>query len=336
MKQLSETPLSILDLVNFPEGKTIADAFARSKELAQVAEKLGYSRFWMAEHHNLNGIASSATPILIGHIAEHTKKIRVGSGGIMLPNHAPMIVAEQFGTLATLYPNRIDLGLGRAPGTDPFTTKAIRRDNNLRGEDFGELIKELEYFFAPALLGQKLKAIPGAGIEIPIWILGSSLYSAHLAARIGRPYAFAGHFAPAQMLEAFETYRAEFQPSAYLDKPYTMMGVAVIASDDDQKAEYLATSARQRMLSLVRGNLKQTPPPVESMDGLWNLAEEQQVKSMTRTMVVGGPQKIRANLQSLIEQTSVDELIITSDLYDDADRLKSIEIIMSASKSPSL
>lgn len=336
MKQLSETPLSILDLVNFPEGKTIADAFARSKELAQVAEKLGYSRFWMAEHHNLNGIASSATPILIGHIAEHTKKIRVGSGGIMLPNHAPMIVAEQFGTLATLYPNRIDLGLGRAPGTDPFTTKAIRRDNNLRGEDFGELIKELEYFFAPALLGQKLKAIPGAGIEIPIWILGSSLYSAHLAARIGRPYAFAGHFAPAQMLEAFETYRAEFQPSAYLDKPYTMMGVAVIASDDDQKAEYLATSARQRMLSLVRGNLKQTPPPVESMDGLWNLAEEQQVKSMTRTMVVGGPQKIRANLQSLIKQTSVDELIITSDLYDDADRLKSIEIIMSASKSPSL
>lgn len=335
MKQLSQTPLSILDLVNYPEGKTIADAFARSKDLAQRAEELGYSRFWMAEHHNLNGIASSATPILIGHIAEHTKKIRVGSGGIMLPNHAPMIVAEQFGTLATLYPNRIDLGLGRAPGTDPFTTKAIRRDNNLRGEDFGELIKELEYFFAPAPVGQKLKAIPGAGVEIPMWILGSSLYSAHLAARIGRPYAFAGHFAPGQMIEALETYRAEFQPSVYLDKPYSMVGVAVIASDDDKKADYLATSAQQRFLSLIRGNLKQTPPPVESMDGLWDPSEEHQVRSMTRTMVVGGVKKVREGLQNLIEQTGVDELIITSDLYDDTERLKSIEIIMSA-KSASL
>ena len=329
MKKLSETPLSILDLVNYPQGKTISDAFARSKLLAQSADKWGYSRFWMAEHHNLNGIASSATSILIGYIAEQTKTIRVGSGGIMLPNHAAMVVAEQFGTLALLYPNRIDLGLGRAAGADQLTAKALRRDISRGGEDFGNLISELEFFFAPASPEQKIKAIPGAGIEIPIWILGSSLYSAHLAARLGRPYAFASHFAPGQMLEALDVYRAEFQPSKYLKEPRTMIGVAVIASDTDANAELYATSAYQRFLSLIRGNLLQTPPPVESMQGLWNAFEESHVKSMTKTMVVGGPQKIKDGLQKLIDSTQADELIITSDVFDDSERMKSFEIIMS-------
>ena len=270
MKQLAQTPLSVLDLVNFPQGKTVADAFQRTRELAQHTEALGYQRYWMAEHHNLAGIASSATPILIGYVAENTKTIRVGSGGIMLPNHSPMVVAEQFGTLATLYPGRIDLGLGRAPGTDPLTSRALRRDLTTRAADFGELIGELEYFLAPAEDGQKLKAIPGAGIDIPLWILGSSLYSAELAARLGRPYAFAGHFAPAQLLEALQIYRARFQPSRHLARPHTMVGVAAVAADDDAHAQFLSTSSRQRILSLIRGNLKQTPPPVKTMDGLWS------------------------------------------------------------------
>ena len=330
MRNLANTSISILDLVNYPQGKTIQDAFRRSKLLAQQAEKWGYSRFWMAEHHNLNGIASSATSILIGYIAENTQSIRVGSGGIMLPNHAPMVIAEQFGTLAILYPNRIDLGLGRAAGADQMTAKALRRDPNRAAEDFGNLINELEYFFAPAEPGQKIRAIPGAGVEIPIWILGSSLYSAHLAARLGRPYAFAGHFAPGQMIEALEVYRTEFRPSKHLEKPYTMIGVAVIASDSDDKAEFYATSAYLRFLSLIRGNLQQTPPPVESMKGLWSEVEERHVRSMTKTMVVGGLQKIKAGLQELIEQTEADELIITSDIFDDSERMKSFEIIMAA------
>jgi luciferase family oxidoreductase group 1 len=332
MKQLSTTPLSILDLVNYPEGKTIPDAFQRSKELAQKAEAWGYLRFWMAEHHNLNGIASSATPVLISYIAGHTKSIRVGSGGIMLPNHAPLLVAEQFGTLALLYPQRIDLGLGRAPGTDPLTTQALRRDPSGRGEDFADLLKELEYFLSPAKAGQKIKAIPGAGVEIPIWILGSSLYSAHLAARIGRPYAFAGHFAPHHMMEALKVYRSEFQPSKYLSKPHAMVGVAVVASNSDEEALFQATSVQQRFLSLVRGQLKQTPPPIRDLQGQWTPTEESQVRAITKTMVIGGPGKIQEGLQSLIQQTQADELIITSDLYNDSERMKSFEIIMSVAR----
>jgi luciferase family oxidoreductase group 1 len=336
MKKLSETPLSILDLAKYSPGKTVADAYRATKELAQSAEKWGYHRYWLAEHHNLEGVASAATSLLIGYVAENTKTIRVGSGGIMLPNHAPLIVAEQFGTLATLYPGRIDLGLGRAPGADRLTMHALRRDTGLRGGDFAELLEELLYFFAPAQPGQKLKAIPGAGIDVPIWILGSSLYSAQLAARLGLPYAFAGHFAPALLQEAFALYRAEFKSSRFLGRPYTMAGVPVVAAETDERAKYLATSIYQVFLSLVRGNLQPTPPPVESMDGLWNLdrraEEEAAVNSMVKLLIVGGPEKVRQGLQDLIDFTQADELIITSDQFDSNDRLRSYEIIARVSR----
>lgn len=322
-------PFSVLDLAMYPEGRTAADAFAATRDLAQHAEKWGYYRYWMAEHHNLEGIASSATPVLIGYVAAHTKSIRVGSGGIMLPNHAPLVVAEQFGTLATLYPDRIDLGLGRAPGTDQATMRALRKEAAAFPVDFADLIEELLFYFAPAQAGQKIRAIPGAGIEIPLWLLGSSHYSARLAAQLGRPYAFAGHFAPQEMLQAIRLYRAEFRPSRYLKEPKVMVGVAAVAADTDEKAEYLATSLYQRILTLIRGNLKPTPPPVSSMQGLWAPHEEQVLQQMTTTMIVGGPSRVEAGLQQLIERTGADELIITLDLYAHEDRLRSFEIIAS-------
>lgn len=320
-------PISILDLAMYPEGKTIADAFQATRELAQLAEKWGYTRYWLAEHHNLEGIASSATAVLIGFVAAHTQTIRVGSGGIMLPNHAPLMVAEQFGTLATLYPGRIDLGLGRAPGSDQATMRAMRKEAAAFPMDFAELIDELLYYFAPASAGQKIKAIPGAGLDIPLWILGSSLYSARLAARLGRPYAFAGHFAPQEMLQAVRLYRAEFRPSPQLKEPKVMVGVAAVAAETDEHAEYLATSLYQRILTLIRGHLKPAPAPVTSMQGLWSPQEEYAVRQMTSTMVVGSPRKVEAGLRHLIESTGADELIITSDLYQHEDRLKSFEMI---------
>ena len=240
MKPLAQVPLSILDLVTYPEGGRIPEAMRNSRELAQRAEAWGYKRYWVAEHHNLEGIASSATVVLMGYLAGATASIRVGSGGIMLPNHAPFIVAEQVGTLESLYPGRIDLGLGRAPGTDPVTMRALRR--SAYEEDFGVLIQELESYFAPAAPGRAVRAIPGEGIDVPIWILGSSLYSAHLAARIGRPYAFASHFAPGDLMEALRVYREEFRPSAHLERPHVMVGVPAMAADDDETAEFLATT----------------------------------------------------------------------------------------------
>jgi luciferase family oxidoreductase group 1 len=320
-------PFSVLDLAMYAEGKAIADAFAATRDLAQHAEKWGYARYWLAEHHNLEGIASSATAVLIGFVAAHTQSIRVGSGGIMLPNHAPLVVAEQFGTLETLYPGRIDLGLGRAPGTDQTTMRALRKEAAAFPVDFAELIEELLFYFAPATPGQRVKAIPGAGIEIPIWILGSSLYSARLAAALGRPYAFAGHFAPQEMIQAIRLYQAEFRPSRYLQKPKVMVGVAAVAADTDERAQYLATSLYRRLLSLIRGNLKPSPPPVESMQGLWTPQEEQAVRQMTSTMVIGGPRTVAEGLQQLIARTGADELIITSDLYSHEDRLRSFELL---------
>jgi luciferase family oxidoreductase group 1 len=324
-----QTPFSVLDLAMYPEGRTIADAFQATRDLAQHAERWGYHRYWLAEHHNLEGIASSATAVLIAFVAGHTRSIRVGSGGIMLPNHAPLMVAEQFGTLATLYPDRIDLGLGRAPGTDQATMRAIRKEAAAFPVDFADLMEELLFYFAPAQTGQKIRAIPGAGMDIPMWILGSSSYSAQLAARLGRPYAFAGHFAPQEMYQAVRLYRAEFRPSRYLKQPKVMIGVAAVAADSDEKAEYLATSPYQRLLSLIRGNLQPAPPPVPSMQGLWAPHEEQIVKQMSATMVVGGPAKVEAGLRQLIERTGADELIITSDLYAHEDRLRSFEIMAS-------
>ncbi len=330
MKKLSETPLSILDLAKYSQGQSVGDAFRKSKELAKAAEGWGYKRFWLAEHHNIEGVASAATSVLIGHIAGETNTIRVGSGGIMLPNHPPLVIAEQFGTLATLYPGRIDLGLGRAPGSDQTTAKALRRDP-MAGLDFGSLIEELEIYFRPAEPGQKLRAIPGEGIDVPIWILGSSTYSARLAAQLGRPYAFAGHFAPAAMLEAFEIYRRYFEPSSHLQKPWTMAGVPVVAADTDEEAHFLATSVQQVFLNLIRGQPRPSRPPVHSMS--WSPNEEAAVQSMTRMMVVGSPLTVRAGLQKYIEDTGADELIITSEPYDSDKRLRSFELIAQVTRS---
>lgn len=330
MKSLNNTALSVLDLAKIPKGTSIPEVFKNSKQLAQHAESLGYKRYLLAEHHNIEGIASAATAVLIGYIAENTKSIRVGSAGIMLPNHSPLVVAEQFGTLESLYPGRIDLGLGRAPGTDQTTMRAIRRTQSGTETDFSELIEELLYYFAPAESGQKIRATPGAGINMPLYILGSSLYSAKLAARIGRPYAFAGHFAPAAMMQAFDIYRSEFQPSEHLDSPYVMVGVPVVAAQSDERAAYLATSVQQAFLGLIRGDRKLSAPPVENMELLWTPSEKNAVKSMLGMLVTGGPVKIRHDLDELIQKTGADELIITSDTYDHEDRLKSYGFIAQA------
>ena len=320
-------PFSVLNLATYPQGAPISHAFENAVRIAQMAEIWGYRRFWLAEHHNIEGVASAATSILIGHIASKTKTLRVGSGGIMLPNHAPLVIAEQFGTLETLYPGRIDLGLGRAPGADGLTMRALRANTPSQGDDFPDLIEELRAYLAPAREGQRLRAIPGAGLDIPIWILGSSLYSAQLAAVLGLPYAFAGHFAPAQMMEAFRIYRAQFQPSKDLLKPYVVVTAPVIAADTDARAEILATSLYQRFVGIIRGSRSGTPPPVSSMEGLWDASEKYQADAMLRLLVVGGPEKVRAGLEDLVRHTGADELMISCELFDPEDTLRSYEII---------
>ncbi|HLX24368.1 MAG TPA: LLM class flavin-dependent oxidoreductase [Usitatibacter sp.] len=329
MKTLATTPLNVLDLATYPQGGTIAGAFQTSRELAQGAERWGYKRYWVAEHHNLEGVASSATVVLMGHIADHTKSIRVGSGGIMLPNHAPLVVAEQVGTLETLHPGRIDLGLGRAPGTDPRTMMALRRGGG-RGEEFDVQVGELLSYFEGERPGQSVKAIPGAGIDVPVWILGSSTWSAHFAAAIGRPYSFASHFAPDDLLESLEIYRREFKPSKQLDKPYVMVGVPALAAETDERAEFLATSLYQRFLGMVRNKRAPLPPPVENMDAIWTEAERYAVAARMALMVVGGPKRIAEGLEEIIRATDADELIIVSDAYERADRLNSYKLIASA------
>jgi luciferase family oxidoreductase group 1 len=330
MKTLDKTPISVLDLATYPQGGTIAEAFRASRALAQSAERWGYRRYWVAEHHNLDGVGSSATVVLMGYIAEGTSTIRVGSGGIMLPNHAPLIVAEQIGTLESLYSGRIDLGLGRAPGTDQVTMRALRRNIGGRGEEFDEQVAELLSYFAPSRPGQAVRAIPGEGLDIPVWILGSSLYSAHFAAAIGRPYAFASHFAPGDLLEALEIYRREFRPSAALKEPYVMVGVPALAADTDDHAEYLATSMYQRFLGIIKGQRMPIPPPVASMDAVWSPGERLAVAERMALMVVGGPERVRAGLQQIVDATQADELIVSSDAFRKEDRLKSYEIIAGA------
>ena len=330
MKTLATTAISVLDLAKVPQNGSIAETFAHSREVAQLVESLGYNRFWLAEHHNIEGIASAATSILIGYIAQHTNKIRVGSGGIMLPNHAPLMVAEQFGTLATLYPGRIDLGLGRAPGSDQQTMMALRRANAHQNSDFGDLIHELLYYFSPSEPEQKIRAIPGAGVEVPIYILGSSVYSAQLAARLGRPYAFAGHFAPAEMLRAFAIYRKEFMPSSGLSEPYVMVGVPVVAAESDDQAKYLATSLQQAFLGLIRGDRRLSKPPVDNIDSLWSPKEKSHVQSMLGMLVTGSPERVRQELNLIIQKTGADELIITSDTFDTTDRMASFKFIAQA------
>jgi len=328
MQSLAETPHSILDLVPYSDEKKIEQAFENAVRLAQHAEALGYHRFWMAEHHNLPGIASSATAILIQHVVSKTKTIRVGSGGIMLPNHSPLAIAEQFATLSLLYPRRIDLGLGRAPGSDQRTMQALR--GHKPEEDFGEQVEELLSYFQPAGPDQRVRAIPGSGHPVPIVILGSSLYSAHLAARLGKPYAFAGHFAPAMMHQALDVYRQEFKSSETLTKPYVIVGVPIIAADTDRQAEFLATSVYQRFLSLVRHRLQPMAPPVDSMDGLWTEEEKQMVQNMMQTLIVGSVPTVRQGLEKLKNDTEANEFIITSDFYQFENRLRSYELIAEA------
>ena len=332
MKTLATTPLAVLDLVTYAEGGSIADALRNSRALAQCAERWGYRRYWVAEHHNLDGIASSATVVIMGHLAGATNTIRIGSGGIMLPNHAPIIVAEQFGTLEAMYPGRIDLGLGRAPGTDPLTMRALRRHST--GADFDQDVAELAAFLAPAQPGQKVKAIPGAGAGVPIWILGSSTYSAHLAAAIGRPYAFASHFAPGDLMQALAIYRREFKPSPALAEPRVMVGVPAFAADTDEQAEHLATSMYLRSLGILRNQRTALLPPVESMEGLWSPAEQLAIAERMALAVVGGVDRVREGLQQVIDATGADELIIVSDAYRPEDRRRSFDLIAEAAGLP--
>jgi len=318
---------SVLDLATVVEGKTPADTFKNSVDLAQHAEKWGFSRYWLAEHHNMISVASSATSVVIGHIASHTKTIRVGSGGIMLPNHSPLIIAEQFGTLESLFPGRIDLGLGRAPGTDQVTAMAIRGERFSGANDFPKDILKLQRYFSAENRSSAVRAIPGEGLDIPIWILGSSTDSAHLAAAFGLPYAFASHFAPAQLLTAIRIYREEFKPSAYLAQPYVMACVNVVAADTDAEAERLVTSLYQLFKGIVTGKRKLLQPPVDNMEDVWDEYEEAQASQMLACTFVGSKATISQDLQNFIVQTQADELIVSSHIYDHQARLRSYEIL---------
>ena len=319
-------PLAILDLAFVPEGGTPASALASTLDLAQHAERWGYQRFWLAEHHNLPGIASAATSVVIGYVAGGTRTIRVGAGGIMLPNHSPLVIAEQFGTLETLYPGRIDLGLGRAPGTDQRTVRALRRDPR-SAETFPQDVQELQAYFAPVQPGQAVQAVPGAGLEVPLWILGSSLYGAELAAVLGLPYAFASHFAPDALDAALEVYRRGFRPSAQLDRPYAMVGINAIVAETDAEARRLFTSAQQSFTNLLRNARGQLPPPIEDIESFWTPAERAHASRMLECSFVGSPATVREGLRRFVERTAADELIVAAAIYDHAARLRSYELL---------
>ncbi len=318
-------PLSLLDLSPIVRGGTASHALRNTLDLARHAERWGYHRFWLAEHHNMAGIASAATAVVIAHVAAGTSTIRVGAGGIMLPNHSPLVIAEQFGTLEALHPGRIDLGLGRAPGTDQRTARALRRE---RMEDtFPQDVVELQAYFRPAVPGQAVRAVPGAGLDVPIWLLGSSLFSARLAAALGLPYAFAGHFAPDQMLAAFALYRREFRPSPARLTSYAMGAINVFAADTDEEAVRLSTSMQQQFVHLQRGTPGPLDPPVDSMDGRWTPAEQAGVEHFLRESVRGAPATVRRGLDDFVARTGVDEVMVTSHVYDHAARLRSFEIV---------
>lgn len=323
-------PLSVLDLAPILQGRTAADTFQASLELARTAERKGYKRYWLAEHHNMASIASSATAVLIGHIAGGTHTIRVGSGGIMLPNHAPLVVAEAFGTLASLYPGRIDLGLGRAPGTDQTTAYALRRGRMETAADFPADIRELQTYFSAENSSARVRAIPGEGLDIPIWILGSSTDSAHLAALYGLPYAFAAHFAPAQLGAAMSIYRQRFRPSAWLSAPYAMACVNVIAADTDAEAQRLATSFYQLALGIITGQRKPLAPPVDSMEGIWSPEEEAAVKSMMKYAFTGSGATVKRGLEAFADETGIDELMAVAHIFDPEARQYSYEVLADA------
>jgi len=318
--------ISILELAIIIQDSNASETFQKTKEIAQLADNIGYKRFWLAEHHNMAHVASSATVVLIGFIAGHTKDIRVGSGGIMLPNHSPLVVAEQFGTLETLYPNRIDLGLGRAPGTDQATAEAIRKDFFEQAQRFPQNVSKLQDYFSKENDTAKVRAFPAEGTNVPIWILGSSMESAALAAAYGLPYAFAGHFAPRQMIQAFEFYRENFQASAVLDKPKTMACVNIIAADTNEEAETLSTSLYQMFLNLIRNDRKGLQPPVPSLDDIMNEQERFHVDQMTACTFIGNKEQLKTDLKKFIDYARVDELMVTSPIFDHEAKLKSIHI----------
>ena len=325
-------PLSVLDLSPITEGSTASQSLANTLDLARHAERLGYNRYWLAEHHNMPGIASAATSVVIAHVAGGTKTIRVGAGGIMLPNHAPLVIAEQFGTLAALHPGRIDLGLGRAPGTDMNTARALRRNLDAGVDNFPQDVVELINYFAPAEPGQRVRAVPGEGQNVPVWILGSSTYGAQLAAMLGLPYAFASHFAPTDLEHALDVYRSRFQPSQFLDKPYVMLGLNVFAAETDAEAKLLFTSLQQAFVNLRTGRPGPLPAPVENYDADLDPMAKAMLAQALSCAIVGSPQTVRAGLEAFIRRTGADELMVTAQVFDHTARVRSFEILAEAHK----
>lgn len=323
------TPLSILELVRVTEETDARGALDNARDLAAHAENWGYNRIWVAEHHNMRGIASAATSIVLAHIASGSSRIRVGAGGIMLPNHAPYIIAEQFGTLERLYPGRIDLGLGRAPGTDQLTLRALRRAPE-NAENFPQDVLELQAFLAEAGPNQRIEAVPAAGTNVPLWILGSSNFGAMLGAELGLPYSFASHFAPDLLLQALEIYRARFKPSEQLQRPYAMVGVNIIAAETDAEAKRLATTQQMSFVNMFRGARGLSQPPIDDIESYWSLSEKAQVQRMLARSIVGSPETVRRGIAALVDETQADELIVVSDVYDHALRLRSFELIAEA------
>ncbi len=330
MMHTAKPKLSMLDLVAVREGSTVAQALALALRTAQHAEMLGFTRYWLAEHHNMPGIASSATAVLVGHIAGGTQRIRVGSGGIMLPNHAPLVVAEAFGTLAELYPDRIDLGLGRAPGTDPLTMRALRRNRVENEQDFPRDVDELQALLGDTRAGQRMVANPGAGTHVPIWLLGSSLFSARLAAERGLPYAFASHFAPQMMMQAIEEYRRNFRPSANLAQPYIAIGVPLVAAPTDEDAQFLASSVYQRVLGILSGERKPLQAPVQNFASGLDERERSAIAEFLGMAVIGGPERVRESFAALQKMTQADEFILVCDVFDPEWRLRSLSIAQQA------
>lgn len=333
MRTLKEIQFSILELAPVRDDKSVEFSLKHALELAQHVEKLGFDRLWLAEHHNMDGIASSATAVLLGYILANTDSIRVGSGGIMLPNHAPLVVAEQFGTLATLYPNRVELGLGRAPGTDQVTMRALRRGRQETEDQFPNDVLEILGYFNDAQPHQRITATPGQGTHVPVWLLGSSLFSAQLAAKLGLPYSFASHFAPRMLGQAIKLYRENFEPSDYLDQPYVSMGVPTVVAHSDEEAHYLATSAYQRVLGLMRGQSLKLKAPVKSMQDLWSPAEKMSVDNFYAMAQVGSPATVKAGLENLLSQYDVDEFIFTCDIYDTEKRIENFDLLMQIKNS---
>jgi luciferase family oxidoreductase group 1 len=324
---MAMVPFSVLDLAPIVVGGDASLALQGSLGLARHVEALGFHRYWLAEHHNMPGIASAATAVVIGHVAAGTRTLRVGAGGVMLPNHSPLVIAEQFGTLAALFPGRIDLGLGRAPGTDAATARALRRDRLDGADTFPEDVLELRSYFAPPRPGQRVRAVPGAGLQVPLWILGSSLFGAQLAAQLGLPYAFASHFAPGDLEPALMLYRRDFRPSAQLARPYVMLAFNVFAADRDEDGERLMTSVAQAFINLRRGEPGPLPPPVDSMEGHWTELERLGVESALSCSVSGSPSTVRRGLREFLERWGPDELMITSHIFDPAARRRSFEIV---------